>query len=375
MTSDFGLWRDGLAALGRRRLLQGAAGAALATPFLHRTAQAAQVVNVLGVPGLHVKLWQEWTSMVREDTKGEVEVRFDPLGYAPAFAKIKTEAESRSFGTDLFYGDSPFPERLALDGLVERLPYDDLPHTKELEPFARGEFTLEVFRTNWGVAAFNTNFVRANTFQTPLSWEVFADPRWKNRLSWADPRGFPVWIPIVVELFGENGWIDYCRRIDANVKTYHARWIDNRIGLQRGDAWITMMNLGNIYISTQIDKASVSGFPITQPEVGLGVLPVSIALLKNAPSRTGAMKVLDLISSARYAKVMMDIGLNPSNNPSNYPHPLSDKTLELNNGKQVGLNSWADVQKHTMNTNWVEWAGKMDRYVQTWEAEILRRRG
>ena len=361
--------------LPRRSLLLATTGAVLATPFIHSRAQAAQVVNVLGVPGLHQKLWQEWTGMIKEATKGEIEVRYDPLGYAPAFAKIKTEAESRSTSTDLFYGDSPFPERLALDGLLERLPYDDIPGAQQLDAFARGEYTLEVFRTNWGVAAFNTNFVRPNTIKTPITWDIFADPRWKGRLSWPDPRGFPVFIPILVKLFGEDGWIEYSKKIDANVKTYHARWIDNRIGLQRGDAWITCMNLGNIYISTQVDKASVSGFPITQPDVSLGVLPVSIGLLKNAPSRTAALKVLDLTSTGPYAKVMMDIGLNPSNNPSNYPHPLAEKTLELNNGKQVGLNSWADVQKHTMENNWADWAGKMDRYVKTWETEVLRGRG
>jgi ABC-type Fe3+ transport system substrate-binding protein len=360
----------------RRAVLKSGAAAALATPFVIRPAFAAtQVVNILGVPGLHLTLWENWTKMIAEDTKGEVEVRFDPLGYAPAFAKIKTEIESKNYATDLFYGDAPFPERLALDGLLEKMPYADMPGTQELWPFARSEYVLEVFRTNWGVVGFNTNFVKASSLPDKPTWDLFTDPRWKNRLSWADPRGFPVWIPIMVALYGENGWIDYARKVDANVKTYNARWIDNRLGLQRGDAWITFLNLPNVYISAEIDKASVSGLPIMQPDKALGVLPVSVGLLKTAPNRRAAMRVLDLTSTAKYTKVMMDIGLNPSNNPKNYPHALPTRILELNNDKRVGLKSWQDVQDHTLAVDWVDWAGKMDRYVALWENEVFKRRG
>jgi ABC-type Fe3+ transport system substrate-binding protein len=362
--------------LSRRTALKAGAGAAIAAPFVIRPAFAAtQVVNILGVPGLHLKLWEEWSKMIAADTKGAVEVRYDPLGYAPAFAKIKTEVESKTYSTDLFYGDAPFPERLVLDGLLEKMPYADMPGTQELYPFARGEYTLEVFRTNWGVVGFNTNFVKASSLPEKPTWDTFTDPRWKNRLSWSDPRGFPVWIPIVVELYGENGWIDYCRKVDANVKTYNARWIDNRLGLQRGDAWITFLNLPNVYISVEVDKASVSGLPIVTPQKALGVLPVSVGLLKTAPSRTAAMKVLDLTSTAKYAKVMMDIGLNPSNNPKNFPHELPNRIMALNNAERVGLKSWEDVQDHTIAVDWVDWAGKMDRYVATWESEVLKRRG
>lgn len=359
--------------IARRSVIKGLGLAALATPFVIRPAFAAtQVVNVLGVPGLHLRLWEEWAKMIREDTQGAIEVRYDPLGYAPAFAKIKTEAGGRNYSTDLFYGDAPFPERLVLDGLLDPIPYDNLPGTQELSPFARGEYTLEVFRTNWGVIGYNTNFVKPSSFDTPSSWEEFTNPRWKGRVGWVDPRGFPVWVPIVVSIYGEDGWIDYCKRLHANVGSYRARWIDNRQALQRGDTSLTLYNFSTTYISHEIDKASVAGMPIMTPEQAFGVLPVSIGVLKTAPSKEAAFKVLDLTSTAKYAKVMMDIGLNPSNNPANFPHELSDKTLALNHAEEVNIADWQGVQDRTLAIDWVDWAGKIDGYIARWEQEVLR---
>jgi len=359
----------------RRTTLRLIGGAALATPFISRAgfAQEKQVVTVLGVPGLHLKLWEAWTKMIAEDSQGGIEVRYDPLGYAPAFAKIKTEADSGRNTTDLFYGDAPYPERLVQDGLIEAIPYDSMPGTQELAPFARGSHTLEVFRTNWGVVGYNTNYLSLDTFELPVSWEAFLNPKLKGRVGWVDPRGFPVWVPIFVELFGEQGWIDFAKRLHANVGTYQARWIDSRQALQRGDTAISLYNFSTTYISAEVDKASVRGIPITKdaPKT-FGVLPVSIGALKAAPAKEAAFKVMDMISTAKYAQVMMDIGLNPSNNPANYPHPLADKTLALNSADKVGIASWEQVQEHTLPIDWVSWAGKLEGYVKQWEDKVLK---
>ncbi len=370
--------------ISRRQLLKGLGGvacgaAALTIPSTRRFASIAaaaekSIVSVLGNTGLHVEVWREWTKMVAEDSKGLIEIKYEPLGYGPTYAKIKTEAEADHHTIDIFYGDAPWPEKLANEGNLEALPYDQLPNTKQLWDYARKKFTLEVFHTHWGAVGINTKFVQPADIARPTSWEEFTNPKWKGKVGWVDPRSFPTWVPGVVSVYGEDKWIDYCRRLDKNVSNYYSRWIDARIASQKGDIWMVIHCLQTIYIGAEVDKAPMRGVPISTPAKSWVPLPVSMGLVKGAPHREAAIKVLDLISDARYTKVLMDKGLNPSNNPKNYPHPMANKIMELNDVKSVGINSWGEIDKYLLPIDWGEWGTKTDKYVKQWEEEILKKR-
>jgi ABC-type Fe3+ transport system substrate-binding protein len=97
-------------------------------------------------------------------------------------------------------------------------------------------------------------------------------------------------------------------------------------------------------------------------------------VVKDAPAKDAAFKVMDMICSARYTKVMMDKGLNPSNNPKNYPHNMPEKILEVNDAKEAGINKWEDLKGFLLPLDWGEWAKKMPEYIKTWEDEVLKKR-
>ena len=99
-----------------------------------------------------------------------------------------------------------------------------------------------------------------------------------------------------------------------------------------------------------------------------------MGLVKGAPARDAAIQTMDLISSAKYAKVLMDKGLNPSNNPANYPHSMPSKILEVNNAKLIGVEKWEDLRGFLLPINWSEWADKLDKYITIWENEVLKKR-
>ena len=346
-----------------------------AAPFVPKFAKAqSSTVSVVGNPGLHHELWKRWATMLEADTNGALKIKYDPVGYAPAYARIKLEFETKNFATDIFYNDAPFPEQLWNEGMLQEIPYKDMPHAQKLYPYARRPYGLEVFNTVWGIVGFNQNFVKASDFQGPLSWEEFTNPRWKGKVSWVDPRAFPAWLPIIVNTYGEDKWIDYARRLDANVKTYHPRWVDNRIGMQRGDAWLTFHNWATIYIGAKIDRANVAGIPISSPKPAMGNLPISMSILKNAPNRAAAVRMMDLCSQPQYTKVLHDIGLNPSNHPDNHPHSMPVLMLQVNNADRIGVTKFDQIPAFVKPINWVEWAGKVSKYSAQWEQEVLRKR-
>lgn len=360
----------------RRTFLAASVATGVAAAFIPKRASAAPTtVNVVGNPGLHYELWRKWAAMVAEETKGEIQIKYDPIGYAPAYGRIKQEVETKNFATDVFYNDAPYPEQLWNEGLLQEIPYAEMPNAQKLFAYARRPYGIELLNTVWGIVGFNTNFVKVGEFKLPLSWEEFADPRWKGKLSWVDPRAFPMWLPVIVNAYGEDKWVDYCRRIDRNVKTYHSRWVDNRIGMQRGDSWITFHAWATIYIGAVVDKASVSGLPITSPPRAMGNLPVSMSILKSAPNRAATVRMMDIVSKPEYTKVMMDIGLNPSNHPDNYPHPMPNRILEANNAALAGVKQWTDIQALIKPIDWIDWAKKIPHYTQVWETEVFKRRG
>jgi ABC-type Fe3+ transport system substrate-binding protein len=368
--------------ISRRQLLRGLGGiacGAAALPVLNArriaTVAAAekQIVSVMGAPGLHQEVWKEWTNMVLADSKGTVELRYEPLGYAPAFAKVKTEAEANHHTIDIFYGDAPYPHLLANEGLLEPLPYADMPNTKELWDFARKKFMIEVFHTHWGVVGYNTKFLKGTEFNRPVSWEEFTDPKWKGKLGWPDPRSFQAELPAIFLIYGDK-WLDYMKRVDKNVSNYYSRWIDNRIANQKGDTQLSIHCMETVYIGAEVDKAPMRGALITSPKPGLCALEVSMGVVKGAPARDAAFKAMDMLCSAKYTKVLMDKGLNPSNNAKNYPHNMPNKILEVNSAKDVGIDKWEDLKTFLLPVDWSEMAKKMPTYLKQWEDEVLKKR-
>ncbi len=350
-----------------------AASAATAAPAAVAARPDDKIVSVVGNPGLHQEVWKEWTKMIAEDTKGEIQVKYEPLGYSPSYAKIKTEAEADHHTIDIFYGDAPWPEKLAKEGNLEALPYDQMPNTKELWDYARRKFAIEVFHDYWGVVGWNTKFVKDEDVPIPAGWELFADPKWKGKLGWPDLRAFPTFMPAVLAVYKDK-WLDYLKRVDKNVATYYGRWVDERMANQKGDIWISPHSMGTIYIGANVDKAPMKGILMSDPKPCVWAQAISHGLVKGAPHRENAIKVLDLTSSAKYTKVLMDKGLNPSNNPKNFPHPMPDKDMEANQVAKLGVTKWEDLNAFAVGNDWTEWIDKVDEAVKVWETEVLKKR-
>lgn len=333
-----------------------------------------KVVSVLGQPGLHAEVWKTWKEMILEDTKGEIELKYEPLGYAPIYAKVKSEAEVDYHTIDIIYTDSPWPEKLAKEGLLEPMPWDKMPNTSKIFPEAKSEFLYEVFYSPFGVFGFNQNFVKRSDVKEPVTWEAFLDPKWQGKVGWLDPRTFPTWVPAIVTVFGED-WIKYCEELDKNVATYYGRWVDCRIANQKGDVYVAPHFAATIYIGAVVDKAPMEGLPIVEPKPAWVKNSVSLGLVKNAPHRDVAIEVINMICDARYTKVLMDKGLNPSNHPDNYPDPFGDKILELFHAGEYGIKSFPQLREYCVPIDWAEWSDKVTEYAAEWEAKILKKRG
>lgn len=359
--------------LSRRAALQGAGAAFVSMPFINR-AKAATSVNVLGSPGIHQELWRRWSEMTKKDTNGEVEILYSPLGYTAAFSRLQTEQATKRVSSDLFYGNAPFPEQAAVAGLTEGVPFEQLPNTQKLFPSARKPYGLAVFQFAWGIFGFNTNLVKAEDIKEPISLETYTDERWKGKVGWVDPRTFPFWIPMAVATFGEDRWLDWARRLDKNVTSYFNGWVNNRIGLQRGEVAVTLHNASSVYTSAQVDKAAVHGKPLLSDKPSWCPMPVSVSLVKGAPHREAALRVVDLIASDKYSVMIPEVGVNPSNNPDNFPNPTVDKMLEQWDARQNGINTWQDVEKRLLPIDWIKWASQLKKYNGIWEEEVLKRR-
>jgi iron(III) transport system substrate-binding protein len=202
---------------------------------------------------------------------------------------------------------------------------------------------------------YNTNMVEEK--DVPRSWEDLLDPKWKGKMSIADPAGPSVSTAafasmLVPESNNERYGMSYLQKLKAQEISYAAKSPMVPQSVASGDTALGVLVSGHQYKEAK-DKGAPVGFSFPL-EAGNVNQPNSVCLLKNAPNPNAAKLYLDWIYSPDgqtvIAETQMLYPIMPgTNQPEGLP-PFSDvKGFELL-PLEEGITGYDDARKTVVST-------------------------
>lgn len=153
---------------------------------------------------------------------------------------------------------------------------------------------------------FNTNVVTAD--KRPDDWEDMTDPQYKGMLASQDPRGSGGALYVfagMLELYGE----DFMNKLGTQDVFFGPSNSQLVTDLVRGEHGIILSNhAANAYDKKQ-DGAPVD---FVQPKSGVVLIPISMAVVKDAPHPVAARCFVDWSMSKEGAEALASVGETPA---------------------------------------------------------------
>jgi iron(III) transport system substrate-binding protein len=213
-----------------------------------------------------------------------------------------TEARGRRHAVDVIETNGPEMEMLAREQLLAEFhsPYlADLPAAAI--PRHRTWFPD---RFNFYVVAFNTTKVQRS--QIPSSYEGFADPKWRGRISLEATDA--EWMATLVKTFGNARGMDYFRRLSALQPDIRRGHILLATLVAAGEVPIALTAYHSNIVPLKRKGAPVDFVPV-QPVVAR---PQGIGVAKNAPHPNAALLFADFVLSPEGQKLFESLGRVPA---------------------------------------------------------------
>ena len=223
----------------------------------------------------------------------EVDVQWIDMGGQDAYDRIRTERQRPQ--ASLWWGGASMAfDRAAREGLLE--PYrpswsgalpDGTYHPEDL--WYGTYLTPEV-------VTYNTRAV--DSAAVPRDWDDLLRPEWADRVIIRYPLASStmrtIWGAMILRQPSVEEGYAWLARLDRNVKTYAADPTQLYLKLARGEGDLTLWNMPDTYIQTEIN-----GYPFGYliPESGTPVLTDGIALVANAPSPERAKQFYEFVTS------------------------------------------------------------------------------
>jgi len=125
-----------------------------------------------------------------------------------------------------------------------------------------------------------------------VTWKELGDPKYKDLIAMPNPNtsgtGY-VMMTTIIQIYGEDAGFDLLKAIHRNVAQYTRSGGDPSLLAGRGEAAI-----GVSFANDVVERAR-KGFPIrfVAPKDGTGYEIGGISLVKGAPNRDNALKLID----------------------------------------------------------------------------------
>jgi iron(III) transport system substrate-binding protein len=195
---------------------------------------------------------------------------------------------------------------LYANGLIE--PYksaniDLYPTELHGRDFAWSNYALTLASFAW-----NTDAVSAA--DAPKTWDDLLDPKWSGRLGIQDPLqagGAGIWFVTMYQLWGEEKWSDYMKRLGAQ-KMRYGRYLQVQEMLVSGEVAVQVAAYPN-YIEPLKAQGGPGEWGAPEPVIYTGL---SVNLSKKAPSPNAAKLFIDHMLSAEVQDEINKLGLLPA---------------------------------------------------------------
>ncbi len=237
---------------------------------------------------------------------------------------------------DLFWASAPDAfEVLKSKGLLQKYKPNATGIPDKIGAFPVNDPQSHYFgfaASGYGIM-WNTRYTRANKLPDPKEWADLAQPAFFDHVSIATPsRSGTTHLTIETILQGE-GW-------DRGWRTLKAIAGNFRQITERSFGVPEAVNSGQVGVGIVIDffafSAQASGFPVkfVYPTVTT-IVPANVAIVANAPNRTGAAAFVEFLLSPAGQEVLLEpsirrLPVNPAvyaKAPADYPNPFKDPAL------------------------------------------------
>ena len=233
-----------------------------------------------------------WCEAVkREFSKATgIQTEFVRLSSGSGLARLRAESASPAF--DVWFAGSGDGHWVAQsEGLLE------FYHPKawnELRPQLTKAVDGHYIPLYTGLHGFGVNekILKEKNLPVPTTWKELGDPKYKGLIAAPNPNtsgtGY-VMMTTIIQIYGEAQGFDLIKAIHRNVAQYTRSGGDPSLLTGRGEAAI------GVSFANDIVEGARKGFPIrfVAPTDGTGFEIGGISLVKGAPNRPNALKLID----------------------------------------------------------------------------------
>lgn len=233
-----------------------------------------------------------WCEAVkREFSKATgIQTEFVRLSSGSGLARLRAESASPTF--DVWFAGSGDGHWVAqVEGLLE------FYHPKawnELRPQLTKAVDGHYIPLYTGLHGFGVNekILKEKNLPVPTTWKELGDPKYKGLIAAPNPNtsgtGY-VMMTTIIQIYGEAQGFELLKAIHRNVGQYTRSGGDPSLLTGRGEAAI------GVSFANDIVEGARKGFPIrfVAPTDGTGFEIGGVSLVKGAPNRANALKLID----------------------------------------------------------------------------------
>ena len=312
--------------------------------FLLSTISQAQTIKAyMGLsPENNVKV----VNFVKEKTGIQILQTFQSFGEIEA--KVKSEAPN--FNADMIVGcGSPLAFMAKKNGWS--VAYDSSGWKGVTSEFLDADkYWFNVSNFSFLLVG-NKDQLNKAGLAMPTSWKGLLDPKWKDQIVMSSPLSSGTANMIrfsFLALYGEEeGW-KYMQALDKNIHHY----------TRSGNAPTDLVGRGEFLLGITSDenvKARIDqGYPLiwTIPQEGIGYDGTFSLIFKGTPNMEACKKVIDLLGTPEFSKMMAGIGyVTPRPAPNALYGEKTPKYIKLDLGYAAEMRpKWNDVWKEKFRT-------------------------
>jgi iron(III) transport system substrate-binding protein len=219
--------------------------------------------------------------------------------------RIMAEEGARQVLADMISGGENSIAELRQSGFLEKYDSADLKfiHKEVLDPLA---FRVPYHVNVYGITI-NTDIVPAG--QAPKKWADLVDPRWRGKIAAQDPRGSGGGLYIMTALLRVHG-LEFIKKLAGQNIFFGSNNSQLVTGLLRGEHGLLMTTS---WQDRALQKALSKKAPLKmlQPEEGVMVIPISLALVKNAPHPSAAALFMNWVITTDAQRVAAEAHYTP----------------------------------------------------------------
>lgn len=264
------------------------------------------------------------------EAKHDVELVFvSPGGAGSTLSRLITEMDTGGTEADVFLGlaDTSIPRALE-HGVFE--PYDAslLPNLSDIPTELLIDKTGHVLPFDYGYISLVYHPERIGTTALPQSLEELTDPRFAKKIIMMDAssstgQAFLMW---TIAEFGEEGYLDYWRRLKPNLLTVTNSWSTGYQMFENGEAPIILS-----YATDRVVAAVYGGEPVHEILLPNGQAYRQVEMMgvvKGTDQRELAHAFIDYVLSPAVQELLPTANLMyPANPTAKLPAVFSDNMV------------------------------------------------